>query len=359
MKFVNLTPHAIVILRGEEKITIPPSGQVARVREDRKSAGEILGIPVFVVEYGEIEGLPAPAEDTIYLVSSLVLAALKAKGVARPDVLAPDTGAGAVRNEQGQIVGVKALLTATFDVELQVTEQARAAGFAPLRVPAHYDYSTSDSAGSGIYAFRNVSEVEETADERRYERHWYEFKELSNIVVRTSVYYSYSFRDWWDNLTAEQRRWIAYQYPCPYRERQGQCRYCDRGEVWDSMAEEHYSFVPRPGPVFEFDHKVYTLGKLSPQELVERAKRGGWRVFSPRCPSCGEDILPILPRRPEEVEGDFPVEETAIKCKKCGHTLFLVSPWGGLHLPGEVDEEEKEQWKRYRKEEKFRRAFNL
>lgn len=54
--------------------------------------------------YGDMTGLPGPAPDTIYIVSSLVLAALQGKG--RTDVVAPDTGPPAIRDAQGRIVAV-------------------------------------------------------------------------------------------------------------------------------------------------------------------------------------------------------------------------------------------------------------
>ena len=106
IKFVNLTPHEITIVRGDEKIVVPPSGKVARVRTVEKMVGEVDGVPVVVVNYGEVENLP-PAEDgTIYLVSQIVLGAVQG----RSDVLAPNTGKGAVRDSSGNVVGVTSLI---------------------------------------------------------------------------------------------------------------------------------------------------------------------------------------------------------------------------------------------------------
>ena len=53
----------------------------------------------------EIEGLPEPKPDTIFVVSGMVRDALEG----RPDVLAPDTGKTAVRNQQGQVTYVTRL----------------------------------------------------------------------------------------------------------------------------------------------------------------------------------------------------------------------------------------------------------
>ena len=109
VKFVNLTPHEIVIFDNEGRSVIkriPPSGQVARVSVKRTKVAEIDGVPVYKTEYGEIEGLPEPKEDTVYIVSILVLQALKGT---RKDVVAPDTSpASAIRDEQGRIKGVRA-----------------------------------------------------------------------------------------------------------------------------------------------------------------------------------------------------------------------------------------------------------
>ncbi|GIV86608.1 MAG: hypothetical protein KatS3mg054_0637 [Chloroflexus sp.] len=103
--FVNLTPHTITIVHNDAKIEIPPSGNVARVTSSMEVVGEINGIPVSRATYGSVEGLPAPQDGTVYIVSSLVLSALAGS---RPDVVAPDTSpTGAVRDEAGRIVGVR------------------------------------------------------------------------------------------------------------------------------------------------------------------------------------------------------------------------------------------------------------
>lgn len=100
MKVINLTPHPVVITDGR---TFPPSGTVARVSVQQVDAGTIDGIPVKTQTFGDIVDLPAPSPDTVYIVSSIVLAAAKAAG--RNDCVAPNT-AQAVRNETGQIVAV-------------------------------------------------------------------------------------------------------------------------------------------------------------------------------------------------------------------------------------------------------------
>lgn len=103
MKFVNLTPHEIVVQIGEEEKSFPASGTVARVTSQMKEVGTVAGIPVKSQIFGEVEGLPAPEEGTVYIVSALVLA--RAKEAGRTDVIAPNT-AQAIRDEQGRIVAV-------------------------------------------------------------------------------------------------------------------------------------------------------------------------------------------------------------------------------------------------------------
>jgi len=112
VRLVNLTPHPITIVVGEDKIEIPPSGQVARVGQTYRDMGHVdIGgtlVPVAASVYGEVTGLPPEEPGIFYITSALVAQAAWAMG--RLDVLAPDTGAGAVRDEQGRIVGVTRLL---------------------------------------------------------------------------------------------------------------------------------------------------------------------------------------------------------------------------------------------------------
>jgi len=118
-KIINLTPHEIIIVNEgcPSKVAdrtelqqyvidrFPPSGLVARVKADRVKIGEYNGIPVFKTVFGGVEGLPAPERGVIYIVSTLVLQALKGK---RNDVVAPDTSPqSAVRDESGKIIAVK------------------------------------------------------------------------------------------------------------------------------------------------------------------------------------------------------------------------------------------------------------
>jgi hypothetical protein len=105
MTILNATPHTITLvskqgveqdsrkqfLGNKEKIVIlkeiPTSGIIPRVSMSNSPAGEIDGIPIESVIYGEIEGLPEYQEGIYYIVSGLVAAAASKQG--RTDCLAP------------------------------------------------------------------------------------------------------------------------------------------------------------------------------------------------------------------------------------------------------------------------------
>lgn len=107
IKFVNCTPHALNVAGLG---TLPASGIVPRcATERRERKGFVVQRePVtFTIRLtrqtlGEVTGLPEYQEGTILIVSGMVLQALAGT---RSDVVAPDTGADAVR-ENGQIMAV-------------------------------------------------------------------------------------------------------------------------------------------------------------------------------------------------------------------------------------------------------------
>ena len=111
---INLTPHAIVVMNDEaEEITsFEPSGTIARVTTSEKEVGvwnyDGDYIAIVVGEKGEVTGLPED-KDARFLVSGMVLDAL---GPEYHNIaFAPDTGATAIRNDKGHIVGVTRLRT--------------------------------------------------------------------------------------------------------------------------------------------------------------------------------------------------------------------------------------------------------
>lgn len=104
MTIINLTPHAINFLDESNQpiLTVEPSGVIARAKQTRTLCGNIAGIPVNQCAYGQVQGLPEPAKETIYVVSAITAQACPE----REDVYIVDDS---VRNEDGRIIGVRAL----------------------------------------------------------------------------------------------------------------------------------------------------------------------------------------------------------------------------------------------------------
>lgn len=112
MNIINLCPHQISLAIGEERILFPPSGQVARVASI--PGGPVAGLPgdfpaISAPTWGQVEGLPDPAPDTIFIVSALVVS----RAIGRADVFSPGTGPGddPIR-ENGQVVAVRRFVQA-------------------------------------------------------------------------------------------------------------------------------------------------------------------------------------------------------------------------------------------------------
>lgn len=96
MNYVNLTPHAIVLNDGR---VFPASGSIARVTAGYSAIADDVCTQVF----GDVQGLPDPQTDVRYIVSAMVLSAVRD----RDDVVAPATGhPDTVRNDKGHIVSV-------------------------------------------------------------------------------------------------------------------------------------------------------------------------------------------------------------------------------------------------------------
>lgn len=104
MTIINLTPHPINFLDGDNNpiLTVEPSGTIARAKQTRTLCGTIAGIPVNQCAYGTVQGLPGAVKETIYIVSAITAQACPE----RQDVYIVDDS---VRNEDGRIIGVRAL----------------------------------------------------------------------------------------------------------------------------------------------------------------------------------------------------------------------------------------------------------
>lgn len=116
MAFVNMTPHALNILKsGGAGLVLPPFGQSVRVGSSFEPFGVLDGVTMFRAIYGNVEtienatkavvgGLPPVVEGVTYVVSGQALEAVKAAG--RSDFAAPGE---LVRDEKGQPVGCNGL----------------------------------------------------------------------------------------------------------------------------------------------------------------------------------------------------------------------------------------------------------
>jgi hypothetical protein len=115
VKLINLTPHTVRLNGGKE---FPPSGQVARVKvrhhvdawlsDGPDGAAELDdefytdAVPLYRPVFGQVEGLPEPAEDTVFIVSGMVAAACRG----RDDVVCPATGHAETVRRDGQVWSV-------------------------------------------------------------------------------------------------------------------------------------------------------------------------------------------------------------------------------------------------------------
>jgi hypothetical protein len=131
---VNRTPHPVVLVHGNDTITIPADGEPIRLPEERVDGGLVSTIQLLPTELPEPRWLPAPNNSNcdgqepflpmaqpgtpvydasgayeyapvLFVVSTPV--AQFAARMGRADFVAPDTGSGAVRDSDGKIVGVK------------------------------------------------------------------------------------------------------------------------------------------------------------------------------------------------------------------------------------------------------------
>jgi hypothetical protein len=101
--FKNMTPHNVVVRRNNEEFHFEPCGVVPRVATVATPDGYLDGFPVNKVSFGEVENLPEPEDNVVLIVSAMVRQAVPH----RRDVVSPDTGPSAIRNEKGHILAVR------------------------------------------------------------------------------------------------------------------------------------------------------------------------------------------------------------------------------------------------------------
>lgn len=106
MKVVNLAPHPVKVF-GDDNVVIKtyPSEGLARARQTSTIIDEVDGVPVVETSYGEVSGLPEPAEGVEYIVSIITVNAAKAHGRTTKDLLITSDP---VRDDKGRIIGCRA-----------------------------------------------------------------------------------------------------------------------------------------------------------------------------------------------------------------------------------------------------------
>jgi len=106
MKLLNLTPHSLSIeARDGRIITIPPSGQIARLAVTREPRADLqIGNDVFAISrptFGAITGLPDAQAGVVLVVSALV-----AEQAKRADVFSVGE---LLRDKSGAVIGARGL----------------------------------------------------------------------------------------------------------------------------------------------------------------------------------------------------------------------------------------------------------
>lgn len=104
-EILNLTPHPLTLVGEDGTLTVPASGQVARLAVTRTACAPVtfdgVTLPVSRPTMGDIVGLPAPAPGVILVVSALV-----AEAAGRADVMSPGE---LLRDTTGAVIGARGL----------------------------------------------------------------------------------------------------------------------------------------------------------------------------------------------------------------------------------------------------------
>ena len=101
---INLTPHRVVVqstTHPEDGWIFEPSGILPRLETVEVEAEDTWGIPTVSRKLGAVQNLPDPVQGVKLIVSSMILSACPD----RNDLVAPDTGETAIRNN-GRIEAV-------------------------------------------------------------------------------------------------------------------------------------------------------------------------------------------------------------------------------------------------------------
>lgn len=102
IKWINLTPHSIRIYRGNRVFReFPASGEVARIKTQINLMEIIEDIPIYQRRRLVTVNLPKPENNTIFIVSYLVLAA----NPRRTDLVSPEASFLRIKNRNGHTIG--------------------------------------------------------------------------------------------------------------------------------------------------------------------------------------------------------------------------------------------------------------
>lgn len=101
MKFINLTPHDITVIKQTgDRMTFAKSGIIARVSQETAVVQSVDGINISTATFGPVVGLPDWTPDTFYIVSAMV----KSASTGRSDLVSPGE---LVRDDSGNVIGCK------------------------------------------------------------------------------------------------------------------------------------------------------------------------------------------------------------------------------------------------------------
>jgi hypothetical protein len=110
INLINLTPHPVNIFNKENQLveTLKSQGSL-RLNEISTPTKELNSIPVDErYLFCDEENLPIVKSNTIYVVSLPFLMGFNGK---RSDFVAPDTGSSCVRDDNGNILGIKKFIS--------------------------------------------------------------------------------------------------------------------------------------------------------------------------------------------------------------------------------------------------------
>lgn len=105
MPIVNLTNLTVRLAdeQGDVYATFEPDDQSVKLHTQGEEH-EVDGVPVDVTTVTDVDGLPEPADGTFYIVPQPL-----AYVTNRTDLVIPDTGPSAIRNDDGKVQAVRRL----------------------------------------------------------------------------------------------------------------------------------------------------------------------------------------------------------------------------------------------------------